>query len=146
MVLRIGREFGVAAVRVPDEPLWFSMRGGSGLSGGAAALLLKPWLMLMKRRLEAAGVTHNDRIFGVASSGSMDERTLLEILARLPPGVTEIYLHPATESGAAIAESMRGYRHADELAALVSPRVRAALAAANVSRGGYRDLPHQRPV
>ncbi len=28
MLLRIGREYGVTAVRVPDEPLWFAARGG----------------------------------------------------------------------------------------------------------------------
>ena len=71
----------------------------------------------------------------------MDETALLEILARLPPGVTEIYLHPATESGPAIAASMRSYRHADELKALLSPRVKAAVAAAGVSQGGYGDVP-----
>jgi hypothetical protein len=69
----------------------------------------------------------------------MDEATLLAILARLPSGVTEIYLHPATESGAAIAASMPEYRHADELAALLSPRVREAIVARNLEHGGYAD-------
>ena len=93
----------------------------------------------MRRRLRAAGMPHNDHLFGVAASGAMDEQTLLEVLARLPPGVTEIYLHPATMSGDAIAASMSGYRHADELAALLSPRVRAAVAAAGIGVGGYAD-------
>ena len=75
----------------------------------------------------------------IAASGAMDEKTLLAILARLPPGITEIYLHPATVSGSAIAASMSGYRHADELAALLSPRVRAAAAAAGIRHGGYVD-------
>jgi hypothetical protein len=35
---------------------------------------------------------------------------------------------------------MRGYRHADELAALLSPRVRTALAASGAATGGYADL------
>jgi hopanoid biosynthesis associated protein HpnK len=140
MLLRIGRDFGVRAVRVPDEPLWFAARGGGWFAGAASAALLTPWLGLMKRRLRAAGIQHNDRVFGIARSGSMDEGVLLEILARLPPGATEIYLHPATESGPAIAASMRRYRHADELAALLSPRVKAAVAAADVSQGGYGDL------
>jgi hypothetical protein len=34
---------------------------------------------------------------------------------------------------------MNGYRHTDELAALLSPRVRAAVAAAGIERGGYAD-------
>jgi hopanoid biosynthesis associated protein HpnK len=139
MLLRIGRDYGASAVRVPDEPLWFAARGGSWFSAANAALLA-PWIVLMKRRLRAAQVLHNDRIFGVAASGAMDEANLLAILARLPPGVTEIYLHPATESGRAIASSMSAYRHADELAALLSPRVRAAIAAGDFGHGGYADV------
>jgi len=138
MLLRIGGEYGVPAVRVPDEPLWFAARGGRWIPWMSTAMLA-PWNALMKRRLRAARMLHNDSIFGVAASGAMDEETLLAVLARLPAGITEIYLHPATVSGSAIAPSMNGYRHADEFAALLSPRVRAAVAAAAVERGGYAD-------
>jgi hopanoid biosynthesis associated protein HpnK len=146
LLLRIGRDFGVGGgnagsrigVRVPAEPMWAAHPG---------ALLLAPWLALMKHRLRAAGVPYNDQIFGVGDSGRMSEQRLLEILGRLPAGVSEIYLHPATKSGTQIAESMIGYRHADELAALMSPQVRgslAALTAIDVATGGYSDL--GRPV
>ena len=138
MLLRIGGEYGVPAVRVPDEPLWFAARGGRWIPWMSAAMLA-PWNTMMKRRLRAARMLHNDSIFGVAASGAMDEETLLAVLARLPAGITEIYLHPATVSGSAIAPSMNGYRHADEFAALLSPRVRTAVAAAGVERGGYGD-------
>ncbi len=138
MLLEIGRDYGVSAVRVPDEPLWFAARGGGWFSAAGTAALY-PWNGLMKRRLRAARILHNDSIFGVAASGAMDEDKLLAILARLPAGITEIYLHPATRSGNSIASSMAGYRHADELAALLSPRVRAAVSAAEIDRGGYAD-------
>ena len=138
MLLRIGRDYGAPAVRVPDEPFWFAAR--SGWVAGAQAALLAPWIALMKRRLRNAHVPHNDRIFGVAASGAMDETKLLAILERLPPGATEIYLHPATLSGSEIASSMSEYRHTDELAALLSTRVRAAVAAGGIYRGGYADV------
>jgi chitin disaccharide deacetylase len=137
-LLAIGREFGMPAVRVPAEPLWFARRASPGAL--LAAVGLSPWVALLKHRLETAAIVHNDQIFGVAASGSMDESVLLEVLARLPCGVTEIYLHPATRSGEAIAPSMRGYRHAEELAALLSPRVQQAIDAAGAERGGFRDL------
>ncbi len=76
----------------------------------------------------------------------MDETKLLAILERLPPGVTEIYLHPATQSGSEIASSMSKYRHADELAALLSPRVRAAIAAGGLFHGGYADVMRARSL
>jgi hopanoid biosynthesis associated protein HpnK len=141
MLLRIGREFGVSAVRVPDEPLWFAAHSGNWFSGAATALLA-PWMVLMKRRLALAQMAYNDHIFGVAASGAMDEKKMLAILARLPPGTTEIYLHPAVQS--AFLKSMPRYRHADELAALLSPRVRTAIEAGGFGHGGYTDLARAR--
>jgi len=139
MLLRIGGEFGVPAVRLPREPRWVARAAGA-IAGPAAAGLLSPWLAIMRRRLRAAGIAHNDYLFGMAASGSMNEARLLEILGRLPDGATEIYLHPAVECGAAIAASMSAYRHTEELAALLSPRVRAAIAACGAATGGFRHL------
>jgi hopanoid biosynthesis associated protein HpnK len=138
ILLEVGRDYGMPAVRVPDEPFWFAARS-AGVLPGLAQELLSPWIALMKHRLHRARIFHNDRIFGMAGSGAMDEAGLLAILARLPPGVSEIYLHPATQSGSAITASMSHYRHAEELDALSSPRVRAALNAVAV-RGGYTEV------
>jgi chitin disaccharide deacetylase len=138
ILLEVGRDYGMPAMRVPDEPFWFAARS-AGVLPGLAQRLLSPWVALMKYRLRRARIFHNDRIFGMAGSGAMDEAGLLAILARLPPGVTEIYLHPATHSGSAITASMSQYRHAEELDALSSPRVRAALDAVAV-RGGYTEV------
>jgi chitin disaccharide deacetylase len=137
-LIEVGREFGAPPVRVPAEPLWFARR--TSRAALLAALGLSPWLAMMRRRLGLAGIAHNDSVFGIAASGSMDEPTLLEILARLPCGATEIYLHPASASAEPSAASMGGYRHAAELAALLSPRVKQALEASGARRGGFRDL------
>jgi len=130
MVIDIGRPFGVRAIRVPRE---------AGLPRP-----LKPWLALLERKLAAAGIAHNDYLVGIARSGRFDEAALLATLAQLPEsGVGELYLHPALISGAAIAASMAAYRHADEFAALISPRVRAALGALRgkgMRFGGFADL------
>jgi hopanoid biosynthesis associated protein HpnK len=130
LMLSIGREFGLRAVRLPLEskvPLW-----------------LRPWMLLLRARLRAAGVAHNDYIVGLQLSGRFDEEALLAALAALPVhGVGELYLHPALESGGAIAPSMIGYRHFDEFAALVSPRVAHAcerLRAQGFRFGGFADL------
>ena len=146
MLVRIGSEFGVPAVRLPREPAWVARRAGGSIAGPAVAGLLSPWLAIMRRRLRAAGIAHNDYIFGLSDSGAMVEARLLEILGRLPNGVTEIYLHPGVESGAAIAPAMAGYRHADELAALLSASVRAAVAACGAHTGGFRRLLSTRPT
>ncbi len=143
MLLRIGGEFGVSAVRVPHEPIWFAARGGTPFAG-AGSVLLAPWIAMMKRRLRRAHMLYNDHIFGVAASGAMNETKMLAVLARLPPGTSEIYLHPAIKSGSAIDHSMSQYRHAEEFAALLSPRVREAIVSGGFGHGGYADLARAR--
>jgi hopanoid biosynthesis associated protein HpnK len=143
MIVRVGREFGMGAVRVPHEPLWYSTRGasgGPGLGAVAANAFLMPWVALMKARLRAEGIAHNDRVFGLANTGQVDENTLLDILAKLPPGVTEVYLHPAVDTQGPITSTMSDYRHSAELAALLSPRVASAVAASGAVLGGYGDI------
>lgn len=123
LLLRIGSEFGLRAVRLPAEP-------GSGP-------WLRPWLALMRQRLDKAEVIHNDHVFGVRHSGAMDETALLGILRHLPAGLSEVYLHPAAHDG--LSASMRHYRHTDELAALLSPRVRDAIGKRYALCRGFAD-------
>ena len=80
----------------------------------------------LRRRLRRAGLSSNDQVFGIAWSGAMVEERVLGLLPHLPPGVSEIYCHPATRQTPALAAAMPGYRHAEELGALLSPAVRAA--------------------
>ncbi|MTW09915.1 hopanoid biosynthesis-associated protein HpnK [Pseudoduganella eburnea] len=126
LVLETGRDFGMRAIRLPLEtgaPWW-----------------LRPWLSLLRWRLRQAGIAHNDQVVGIAASGAMDEAALLAALPHLGPGITEIYFHPALAGDGPLTSAMRSYRHADELAALLSPRVRAALDALGVPRGGFTDV------
>ncbi|MEA3119284.1 MAG: hypothetical protein QOI13_2554 [Paraburkholderia sp.] len=124
LIVSIGREYGVRAIRLPFEahaPWWLS-----------------PWIALMRARLARAGIAHNDYVVGIARTGGMDEAAVLDALARLPEGVGEIYCHPAEAGEGPLTPSMRDYRHADELAALLSPRVAAAMA--GIARGGFMDI------
>ena len=72
----------------------------------------------MRWRMRKAGITYNDHVFGLRHSGAMDETVMLDILEQLPQGLSEVYLHPASHGH--ITASMADYRHADELAALLS--------------------------
>jgi hopanoid biosynthesis associated protein HpnK len=139
LVLQIGAEFGAFAVRVPQEPLWFAMQsGGAGAAASSASLL--PLLGRMRRKLRSTGMICNDQVFGLACSGRLDRLTMLAILTRLPPGVTEIYLHPAVATTQPISPSMSSYRHSEELAALLDPVVIDARTASQAICGGYADV------
>ena len=122
LIIQIGQSFGLRAVRVPAEP--------------GTALGLRPWLALMRWRLRQAGFLYNDQVFGLSHSGGMDESVLLRVLQNLPEGLSEIYLHPATENG--LTPTMTEYRHTDELAALLSFRVQQAADGAHLCQG-FRD-------
>jgi hopanoid biosynthesis associated protein HpnK len=126
LIIRIGRDYGLQAVRVPREPA-----GGRWLS---------PWLALMRLRLRHAGLASNDYIVGLRHSGAMTESRVIDALASLPEGVTEFYFHPGTRSGIDIAPSMEGYRHTDELDALLSPRVRERIEQIGCPVGGFSDV------
>lgn len=126
LIIEIGRDYGMRAMRLPSEsrgPFW-----------------LKPWIGLVRDRLDHAGIAHNDYVVGIAKTGQMTEGVLLDALAHLPDGVGEIYCHPAVAGEGALTPGMRDYRHADELAALLSPRVEAAIEAAGATRGGFADV------
>jgi hopanoid biosynthesis associated protein HpnK len=138
LLLRVAREYGSPPVRATMEPLKFAFH--RGWAAGMAATALRPCALLCRQRLRNASVPHNDSLFGISASGAMDEGTLLQILANLPRGVTEIYLHPATQSGAAVSPSMAGYRHQEEWSALLSPRIRAAISASGAIQGGFQDF------
>jgi chitin disaccharide deacetylase len=101
-----------------------------------AAPAWSPVLGALRRRLDRAGMMHNDQIFGIAWSGRMVEDRVLGLLPHLPAGVSEIYFHPAV----APASFVSGYRHAEELAALVSPRVRQCVSELGLRPVRYQDL------
>ena len=77
-------------------------------------------------------MTTADRVYGMHQTGHVDEAYLLHLIPTLPTGVSEVYCHPADGDPAALTRYQPGYDHGGEVAALVSPRVRAALDAAGV--------------
>jgi hopanoid biosynthesis associated protein HpnK len=128
LILGIGREYGVRSVRLPQEPWRTVLPGRQGMAARLAwSVFLSPWLILMRRRLQRDRICHNDHLFGLANSGAWDEATLLGLLRCLPDGVSELYFHPATACTPELTRRMPGYRHGEELAALLSPAVRRVL-------------------
>ena len=70
LILEIGREFGMRAMRLPNE-----------LHG---SILLRPWIALAKARMERAGIDHNDHVAGLRLTGRMDEAAFLSVLGNRP--------------------------------------------------------------
>jgi len=127
LLLRIGRLYGLARVRVPYEPPSVMAALGERPTVGARAMAAwTRWLRIAARR---AGVTTDDAVFGLAWSGHMTPERVQRVVRALPAGSSEIYLHPATRRDALLTRLMPEYEHEAELAALLDPGVREAIAA-----------------
>jgi len=96
-----------------------------------------PWTALLGRRLRQAGLLVPDRVFGLAWSGAMTGKRVEALIERLPEGLTEIYTHPAISGG--FRGAAPRYAYAEELAGLVAPATKAAVARSGASLGGYGD-------
>ena len=109
-----------AAVRVPLEP------GLPPYRSAVLAATMLPWALQARRRLRRAGIVTNDALFGLYDSEAMTEKAWLRIVPRIGHGVTEVYCHPSMAPPSA-----------QELAALLSPAVRAALDRAEIHRTSF---------
>ena len=127
LILEIGREHGLRAVRIPREPF-------------GRTRTIEPWVALMRSRARRAGLVYNDYAFGVNDAGALTEARVLQILSKLPDGVTEVFFHPATASFKGVDKGAERFRWTDELAALTSPRVRDAIAKNQIESVTYGEL------
>ena len=138
LIIEIGRDYGMRAVRVPSEPVHTLRRAFP--RERYSTPLYQPWIERLRRRLRHAGLVVNDNIFGLAWSGAMTEERLLRLLPHLPDGVNEIYLHPATECPPALLGAMPGYRKQEEFEALLSPSLRSRIAELGIRLVSYTDF------
>ena len=113
LLIDIGRQFGLRALRVPAEP-----PGHGPATPGAWAL--RRWCAVLRRQARRAGLLTNDHVLGLASTGHMTPDRVRSMLDRLPPGLTEMYFHPASERDPTLDRLMPRYEHTTELAALMS--------------------------
>jgi hopanoid biosynthesis associated protein HpnK len=136
LIVTLGRKHGARGARVPLEPQsvlgWIEPHGASAL-----ATLTAPFALALRRRFKQAGIAVPDQVFGLAWSGAMRPDRLAGLLAHLPEGLSEIYMHPAT---GAYPGSAPGYEYATELAALTDPRMAGLISQRDIRLGGFADF------
>ena len=130
MMLRHGRAHGLRRIRVPFEPpaVMARLRQRPGPAGYAMAA----WTRALRR--QSHGLETPDAVFGLAWSGHMTEERVRRILDVAPGGDVELYFHPAAGRDPLLDRLMPGYEHEAELAALLSPAVRARVSAGSARR------------
>ncbi|MEW6660143.1 MAG: hopanoid biosynthesis-associated protein HpnK [Thermodesulfobacteriota bacterium] len=142
LVVELAQEYGIPGVRLAREDWRTAIRLNSqGFFPKIAQGLIFAWLSRRARRLAAAaGLVYNDHLFGLLNDGRMTDDYLLGLVPHLQPGVTEIYLHPALYVDQELYRWGPQYQRQDELAALLSPRLKEALAAAGVEVSDFREM------
>jgi chitin disaccharide deacetylase len=142
-IVAIGRDYGLAAMRLPAEPYETMRRAGAkarSIVAWIGSLFLGVWVDLLRQRLRRAGLAVNDHLFGLSWTGAMTEARVMSLLPHVPDGVSEVYFHPAVARTGALARTMPDYRHDDEFAGLVSPAIRRCVAESGISLIAYCDL------
>ncbi len=120
MMIEIGREFGLCAIRIPAEPP--AVMAACGTRVGLGDRALYHWTRVLRWQARSGRLATNDHCFGLAWSGHMTTERVRRLLSELPDGKSEIYFHPATAYDAALRRLMPDYEPEAELAALLACR------------------------
>jgi hopanoid biosynthesis associated protein HpnK len=136
LIVRAAKAHGVKGARVPLEPQAVLGRIEPHKASGVV-MLTAPFARALRARFRRAGIAAPDSVFGLAWSGAMTAARLAGLIAHLPDGLSEIYVHPATGP---YPGSAPGYQYEAELAALTDPRMVAGLAAGGIKTGGFADF------
>ncbi|MFZ5448253.1 MAG: hopanoid biosynthesis-associated protein HpnK [Thermodesulfobacteriota bacterium] len=148
IVVDLAREYGIPAVRLARED-WrttLSLAPDGPLPKIAQGLIFAILCRRAEKIIRAAGLCFNHHIFGLLNDGRMTEDYLVDLVPRLQPGVTEIYCHPGLFADSELLRWAPRYLRQQELAALMSPRLKAALVASGVKITDFRELSGGRPA
>jgi chitin disaccharide deacetylase len=130
ILMQDAEQLGIRHLRLTRDPFRLNARLASGhwLYRIAHAVIFR-WLAgRSASALRQHGIRHTSAVFGLLQNARVDEAFVLNLLPQLPPGDSELYSHPSLDE----------FKH--EFDALVSPRVKAAVAAQGVQLIRYQDL------
>lgn len=138
IVLDLAARAGIRAVRTPRTPLFAGAFGGLGQLVGRLGLSTLARLAACKAHRR--GLLTPDNFAGIVAGEAVSEGELLHLIAHLPQGTTEVMMHPGTKND--VLQEDSGWQHdfEAELAAILSPRVGAALQKAEVEAVNFRHL------
>lgn len=141
MIIKIGKEYDLKAVRIPDEPplRYLVNSRKESVRRYLRWFFQKPLVARMKKRLKANNILGNDYIYGLHDSGHMNLDTLIRILSHLPEGLSEIYFHPATGTWEGMEPGTDEYEFEAEYKALIHPRTKRTIEKFSIELTGFGD-------
>ena len=141
MVARLAGQYGAGGIRLPRDELRLALHYNSAqaltkLSWSIVFGLLSRWSL---RALRELNLPVARRVYGLMQTGQMEERYVIELLRHIQADSAEIYFHPTTGPRTDALGP-----NPDELATLLIPSVRQAVADGGFRLSSYRDLPKGR--
>jgi chitin disaccharide deacetylase len=108
-----GGDFGISWIRIPEEPfpLGFMDRSGQGLRSEAGMFCRLAAAARIRIRKSALRMT--DHFRGLYLKGRMSPKGLEEALRALPPGLTELMVHPGKASAMCAEGPFSSFSHRD---------------------------------
>jgi hopanoid biosynthesis associated protein HpnK len=130
ILMEHARAWGIRHLRLTFDPwrLNAGLADGPWLYRGCHYLIFRLLSARARPALERLGIRHTGRVFGLLQNARVDEGYVTGLLARLPPGDSELYSHPSLD------------QFRNEFDALVSPRVKALAGTGKIRLIRYQDL------
>lgn len=130
ILMQDATELGITHLRLTREPFWqdFPLAAGNRLYRASHALIYRCLAWNAAARLRRFRIQHTRRVYGLLQNARVNENYVLQLLPLLPAGDSELYSHPSLDE----------FR--PEFEALISPRVKALVAAENIQLIRYQDL------
>jgi chitin disaccharide deacetylase len=132
VLMELGELHGIRAVRITRSTEW-----------GPVGVVVRNLARRLQHDCDHAGWAYPAATTGLDEAGGLDGPAMIHALFRLAATgapTAELATHPGTADDPLRARYQWGYRWEDELAALCSPVVRAAVDEQGYRLGSYRDL------
>ena len=138
ILIDLAQEYRVPCIRLPREPVLttLALARDNAPRKLVEAVIFRALSRRARRKMAERGIKSTDWLFGLHQSGHLSADYIAGVVARLRPGTTEIYFHPAMDIGATPppAAAQR------EVAILTSSHLREALTSGGIKLINFATL------
>jgi hopanoid biosynthesis associated protein HpnK len=101
ILIDLAIEYHVPCLRLPREPVLTTLRlrRDNAPRKIVEAAIFRLLSGRARRKMKQRGLKSTDWLFGLHQSGHLDQDYVLNVIDRLPDGITELYFHPADAIG-----------------------------------------------
>ena len=135
LIIEIGREYNLTAIRIPNEPPLNSIiyNKKEFFMRYIRWLFFSIFTYQMEKKCKNNKIIFNNYIYGLHDSGHMNIDKLVRIIPHIKDGITEIYTHPSTEND----NTLYNYEFVEEYKALIHARIKRTIEKFNIELSGF---------